>query len=40
VARVRAVTSNRAVVVTIVSDGSRTTIAGDVVIAARSGVCR
>ena len=40
VARVRGVTANRAVVVTIASDGRRTTIAGDLVLAARSGICR
>jgi hypothetical protein len=40
VVRVRGATSNRAVVVTIASDGRRTTIAGDVVIAARSDLCR
>lgn len=40
VARVRGVTANRAIVVTIASDGRRTTIAGDSVIAARSDLCR
>jgi hypothetical protein len=40
VARVRGVTDNRAVVVTIASDGRRTRIAGDLVIAARSDLCR
>jgi hypothetical protein len=40
VARVRGVTGNRAVVITIASDGRRTTVAGDLVIAARSDLCR
>jgi hypothetical protein len=40
VARVRGVTANRAVVITIASDGRRTTVAGDLVIAARSDLCR
>jgi hypothetical protein len=40
VARVRGVTANRAVVVTIAHDGRRTSIAGDLVIAARSVLCR
>ena len=40
VARVRGVTANRAVVVTIASDGRRTTVGGDPVIAARSDLCR
>jgi hypothetical protein len=38
--RVRGVTANRAIVVTIASDGRRTTIAGDAVVAGRSGLCR
>jgi hypothetical protein len=40
VARVRGITANRAIVVTIASDGRRTAIAGDPVIAARSDLCR
>lgn len=40
VARVRGVSANRALMVTIASDGRRTTIAGDLVLAARSDLCR
>jgi hypothetical protein len=40
VARVHTVTGSRAIVVTIASDGRRTTIAGERVIAASSTLCR
>jgi hypothetical protein len=40
VARVRGVSSARALVVVIVSDGRRTTIGGKTVIAERSDLCR
>jgi hypothetical protein len=40
VARVRGVASNRALVVTIVSDGRRTTVGGRAVSVGRSDVCR
>jgi hypothetical protein len=40
VARVRGVSSNRALVVTIVSDGRRTTVGGRAVSVGRSDLCR
>ncbi len=40
VARVRGVTGNRALVVTIVSDGRRTSVGGDPAIVGRSDLCR
>jgi hypothetical protein len=40
VVRVRGVTRDRALIVTIVSDGRRTTVGGDAAVVDRSDVCR
>jgi hypothetical protein len=40
VARVRGVTSNRAIIVTIATDGRHTMVGGDAVVVGRSDLCR